>query len=71
VPVGPVEGATLADIVRTSGRLFVVEMDYDLHRGEAFDGPGARWARSHCNVDFRVLTRVVLVVVSNCRTVAG
>ncbi len=67
VPVGPVSAATLAEHVRASGRVFVVVMDYGFLGAGAFDGPGALWARTHCSVDHRVFTRVVLAVITNCR----
>jgi mannosyltransferase len=70
VPVGPVSAATLAEQVQRSGRVFVVEMDYDLLGPGAFNGPGARWARAHCSVDPRVFTRVVVIVITKC-AIAG
>jgi 4-amino-4-deoxy-L-arabinose transferase-like glycosyltransferase len=66
VPVGPVSAATMAEQVGRTGRVFVVEMDYDLGGKGAFTGPGAQWARAHCDVGYHVFTRVVLVVVTKC-----
>lgn len=67
VPVGPVSVAALEERVRSSGRAFVVEPDYELVGPEVFDGSGAEWARARCTVDSHVFTRVVVTVVSMCR----
>ncbi|HLL68100.1 MAG TPA: glycosyltransferase family 39 protein [Micromonosporaceae bacterium] len=68
VPVGPIPADTLAAEAQRTGRVFVVEMDYDLVGPQSFAGPGAEWARAHCSVDDRVHPRVVLILITACRT---
>ena len=71
VPEGPIDSATIAGQIQRTGRVFVVVTDHDHVGAPAFDGPGSQWARENCVVEYRTFARVVLVVITGCRTAPG